>query len=607
MTLGYAIMNKIHILDETTINKIAAGEVIDRPASIVKELVENSLDAEANNIKIEIEDGGKRKIAIYDDGHGISRVDLPLALLRHATSKINSLEDIYATLSMGFRGEALASIRHVAEVKIISRKLDQDAYEIEANQDHVSELKPSARTTGTTIMVEYLFEKIPVRKKYLRSSTTEFSYIYDLVQKLALIYPEKNFVLIQDHKEVLNTNGLTDLNDLAVLFFGKELKGNLIKLDYEFTNFKCVGVVSNSLVSFSNKNKEIIAINKRIIKNMVIQKVISTCFQSVIPPKRFPLAIINLELPPKLIDVNIHPQKLDLKFLNSSFVFDNLLKVLRDALEINHGLKEEVDQGFINYYQDQEQAKFSTLGLFKPAVSREEAAAAERLYCSESKASISEDALLFEASNPQLRSNTFLAGQINETTKEALSKIEFFQIFNSFLVVNAWNAIWLIDQHAAHERLLFDYLRHKAKADFTKILLIPEVIELAPPHYDFIIKNLGVIKDLGFELDDFGSNQIVIREIPIWFNEVDLKDFFDNFIESLDEDKFTEMLEDNREKLHRKACKMAIKAGHKLSELEIRKLISDILNGKISLTCPHGRPFISKITKYDLEKMFSRR
>ncbi|MFA5879932.1 MAG: DNA mismatch repair endonuclease MutL, partial [Candidatus Margulisiibacteriota bacterium] len=498
-------MNKIHLLDEITINKIAAGEVIERPASIVKELVENSIDAKAKNIKIEIEDGGKRKIAIYDDGIGISKEDLPLALLRHATSKINSLDDIYKTVSMGFRGEALASIRHVAQIKIISSIENQEAYEIEADQEHVSPIKLTSRTCGTSIIVEHLFEKVPVRQKYLRSATTEFSYIYEIVQKMALIYPEKNFTLIQDQKEILNTCGLNSLKDLAILFFGKELKDNLINLDYELNNFQCSGIISNALVNFSNKNKEIIAINKRVIKNNVIQKVISLCFQNLIPSKRFPLAIININISPKLIDVNIHPQKLDLKFLNSSFIFDNLMKILNNALENNHKLKDEIDQNFLNYYQEQEKTKFSNLSL-------------------------SDQEKLIELHRKENQENTtqtlFDFDQINTTTfdvnQEQIAKFEFFQIFNSFLVINAWNSIWLIDQHAAHERLLFDHLKSQETAALTQLLLVPEIIDFEPHHHEFILKNLTYFKNLGFDLEDFGSNQIMIRALPFYLKDIKL-------------------------------------------------------------------------------------
>ncbi|MFC1617206.1 DNA mismatch repair endonuclease MutL, partial [Candidatus Margulisiibacteriota bacterium] len=292
---------KIKILDENTINKIAAGEVIERPASVIKELIENSLDAKASLVKIEIEDGGKRLIKITDNGQGISKEDLKLAPVRHATSKISKLDDIYNQVSMGFRGEALASICHVAKLTIISKTDGDNAYLITAAPE-ISTPSITNHAQGTSIIVQDLFSKIPVRKQYLKSAATEYSYIYENVKKFALLFPEIDFVLVNNGKEVLNTQGIKNQKEIIIYLFGKDIRADLIKIENKINNIEINGYISSPKLTFNNRGREIVAVNNRIIKNALISKVFYKCYEDLIPRGRFPLIVLKIETHPKTID-----------------------------------------------------------------------------------------------------------------------------------------------------------------------------------------------------------------------------------------------------------------------------------------------------------------
>ncbi len=576
--------NKIKLLDELTINRIAAGEVIERPSSIVKELVENSLDAKSENIKIEIEDGGKRRIIITDDGFGINKLDLPLAPLQFSTSKITQLDDIYNQNSMGFRGEALASIRYVARLKIISKTNDaENAYELEANPE-IGEIKITNRTPGTTVIVEDLFSKVPVRKKYLRSSNTEFSYIYDVVQKFSLIYPQKNFILYQDKKEILNTTGLNDLYNLILYFFGKDLKNHLININSEIKNLKINGIISKPEISFPNRNKEIISVNGRYIKNHVLQKVLTDIYRDLIPNRKFPLFILDIQIPPTLIDVNIHPQKLDIKFLDYSFIFDNLYKLLKSYLEERKILNEsELDPNFKSYLLTREEKiDFS----FEP----------EKLVLNNPSLFADFDSDSSKIPTADKENNYF-----------NMMSNKFFQIFNTYLIINAENELWLIDQHAAHERLIYQQIKNNQIKMPIIPLLIPEVIEFEVPHYQIIKDNITCFQKIFLSIEDFGINQLLIREIPKYLENVNLKNFLLELIDNLEKMPIDFLKDSKLESFEKTACKSAVKAKMKLTEFEIQELIKNIISSNIPLTCPHGRPFLIKITKDDLEKMFLRK
>jgi DNA mismatch repair protein MutL len=323
-------MTRIKILDAITVTQIAAGEVIDRPCSVVKELVENSIDAGATVIHVTLSDGGKREIKVTDNGHGISPEDLPLAPIRHATSKIHSFSDIYGIHSFGFRGEALASMAHVGELVIASKIADQPAYEIRARNHSISDLKPITHPCGTTIQVLDLFSFVPVRANFLKSSATEMSYCLDVLMQLAVLNPHIDFVLHHDqHRDVLNTTGISDPEILIQLLYSKESKGKLSKISCDYPPFHFQGYISNPTLTVSNKSKQVFAFNGRLIKNSTIQKAVSMAYKDYIPRDRFPLIFLNIVTDSKDVDVNVHPQKNDIKFLKPNFIFDSISKLIK--------------------------------------------------------------------------------------------------------------------------------------------------------------------------------------------------------------------------------------------------------------------------------------
>ena len=326
-------------LDSVTINKIAAGEVIDRPVSIVKELIENAIDAGADTISIDIQDGGKELIRITDNGKGFYKDDLSLAPIRHATSKIQSIDDVYNTMSFGFRGEALASICHCSFLTITSKQVDCSAYQITAHQDKISSIQHVSHPVGTTILVENLFHNIPVRQRFLKSAATELSYILDCCIQFSLIQPNINFIVQADGNEKLNTTGISNMYQLLIMHYGKNLKEKCVPVDETIGPLTFKGYVSNPTLTFSNRSKQILSVNKRLIKNSLLSKSITDSFRDLIPQRRFPLVILNITIESSLVDVNIHPQKNDIKFLNPGFLFDSLPKAISLAL---HSVQDHV-------------------------------------------------------------------------------------------------------------------------------------------------------------------------------------------------------------------------------------------------------------------------
>lgn len=570
----------IHLLDEATINKIAAGEVIERPASVVKELIDNSIDAGATQIRIEVEQGGLKSIRIIDNGAGISKEDLPLAPVRHATSKISRLEDIYAIDSMGFRGEALASICHVASLEIISKIASDDAYQIYANPQ-ISVPKPTNHTQGTTIFVQDLFQKLPVRRKFLKSPATEFTYIYEIVQRYALIYPQVDFVLVHNFQEVLNTTGISDLSQLVAVLFEKEVVPYLIAIDQTVDGISLKGVISSPQWTAVSRHYQVISINHRLIKNSVLHKAIQKSFEEVIPPKRFPLIVLNIDIAPNLIDINIHPQKTDVKFLNSGTIFDVVSLILKQkfSAEVKRQKFDDVCMPMLNEVGEQRQGGMG-----------------------------SETGFWHDGSKTELP--FFVKESVQPTEKNLLG--EYFQIFDTYLVFKTDDGIFVLDQHAAHERILYEKIKEKsAQALEQQLLLIPDIIELEPHYYLLALQAMDLLKQFQFDIDDFGNNQLIVRAIPMVFMGIRVGEFIKLFLESIQEIGFSKEVFQSHmaaqiENYQMSACKAAIKAGQTMHLAEIVRLMNDLVKAKTSYTCPHGRPLFAVISRHDLEKMFKR-
>ncbi len=595
-------MSNIKILDSVTITKIAAGEVIDRPVSIVKELIENSLDASATTIKINIEDGGKQTIKISDNGNGINKNELKLAVTQHATSKINRLDDIYNLFSFGFRGEALASITHVAKVSIISNT-GEGAYQIQAYEEKISVPEPTTHPQGTTITVNDLFFDIPVRRKFLKTKSTELSHITDIVIQFALIHPAVNFQLISDQEEIINTTGISDPELLVIHLYGKPLKNTLIPINTEIGPIKFNGLITMPTHTFSNRSKQLIAVNRRIVKSGILQKAITQSYRDLIPHQRHPLILLNLEINNADIDVNIHPQKHEVKFLNPGFIFDALPKAIRLSLQSHSNITNTVNQhppNSINNYPLPNQINQS---YTTPSISEN---ASQIIYDPLKTVTTRHDHSLPIQQETVIK-NTELP--FNDSTQR-ISR-NYIQIFNTYIIIEGINGeLWILDQHAVHERILYEAIKKdfENKTPSYQALLTPEIIELSISDYQQFEQYHHIFNKLGFTIEPYGPQQIAVRELPTALLQCNINNLINNLLVQLKEipDISLDLTLEMKETLQMKACQAAIKAGKTMAPTEVEALINNLLTCPSNYTCPHGRPLVIKFDQNKLAAMFKR-
>ena len=595
-------MPKIHALDSITIHKIAAGEVIDRPASIVKELIENSLDSGATRIIVEAHNGGKLYLKVTDNGCGISKEDLPLAPLPHTTSKLTSIEELSTLSSFGFRGEALASICHVADLTITSKTQPDQAYVIHAHQNHISDPQLTAHQDGTSIEVKDLFFNIPVRQKFLKSDATEISYIYDVVLQAALIIPEVEFVLSHNGKELINSTGLSTHVHRITKFFGKEFAPKLLPFDVVINTVRFQGVLGDPTLTFSNRSKQVLSVNKRLIKSALLQKAIQLGFKDLIPSDRFPLMILDISLDASLVDVNIHPQKQEVKFLETGRVFEAIPKVIHQCF--NQHLsppppeKSSLPINNFAYISSPSTMGINPLGAMTHHVS-EPYTAPTYTYPT------------FQAADFSPKTNTASALFSPETFREVQAEtFEYLQVYDTYLIVKTGQGTWILDQHAVHERVLYEKFKTQSRATHPPIqpLLISEVVDLTPDLFEIYKQEKEKLDNLGIETEEFGLQQVIIRGVPEVFTQTDMREWILSFLGQFKEGSLTpDKILLQKDDLQMMACKAAIKAGKKMSLAETKALIQDFLLSPSHYTCPHGRPLFIPLGKTELEKLFLRR
>ncbi len=601
-------------LDSVTINKIAAGEVIDRPASIVKELIENSLDAQANHIVIRIKDGGKELIEISDNGKGFHKDDLPIAPLRHTTSKISLVEDIYNTHTFGFRGEALASICHCAFLTISSKQKNASAFKLTAFKDSISDIQPTSHQNGTTISVEDLFHELPVRKKFLKSTATELSYIVDICLQFSLMHPHVSIILYSNDVEKINTTGVTSLKDLALLLYGKSLKDNCISVHQEIGPATFEGIISDPTLTFSNRQKQIISVNKRLIKNPLIYKSISESYRDLIAQRRFPLAILNIQIESSLVDVNIHPQKHDIKFINPGFIFDCIPKAITLSLQSSTQHIQPIHP-IINHMPEssstvQESSNNVVLSPYKIENK------ASSSYTSEDTNQYS--ALLKKQTSPDHFSSQNISANYTEKAlglfkpheTNAKTQLEFLQLLNTYIILKTPTGAYIIDQHAVHERILYEKIKDQyGTQQARQVLLVSEIVSVSLDLMEIFESEKKYFENLNFILEKFGQDQVVVREIPIHFQKASIGDLILSILLQLKEfpGSTRSLTLDQKEVLQRQACRAAIKAGQTLFPEEVEQLLRDFLKCPQNYTCPHGRPLFIFYDQSKFETLFLRK
>lgn len=591
-------MGNVVILDENTINKIAAGEVVDRPASIVKELVENSIDAKAKNITIEIKKGGIKQIIITDDGTGISSDDVLLAFERHATSKIRKEEDIQSILSMGFRGEALASIASIAKVTMKTRRLGESiGSELSVNAGKRSLLKEIPFNIGTTINVEDIFYNVPARYKFLRKDFTEAGYIEDIVTLLALAHPEISFKYINSGKLIFSTSGGTDLKSTIFNIFGKEVLENTLDVNYEYQKIKIEGVVGNPKISRSTRKNEMLFVNSRYVKNKTMTKALERAFEQNLNIGKFPFAILNIYVLPETIDVNVHPAKLEVKFEDENKVFEAVYHAVKNAIE--------------NFRRNT-----SPFAAVEDANKNDKENKNEKIKYLENVNNVEylkpkEGPVYYnEKSNVEIKD--ILNVYENVLKEDYKTKIDYKYIgsfLNTYILIEIAEKLYIIDQHAAHERLLYEKIKegYYSKNRETQMLILPTLVEFKHSEKELIEKNMEMFTLAGFVLEDFGDNAIKISGVPNTGYEINYQELFLDILDGLEGNTKTTAKEKEERFIETIACKAAVKANMKLTKEEHIVLINEMISLKDPFTCPHGRPTAYEISKYEIERRFSRK
>ena len=595
-------MGKIVLLDDLTINKIAAGEVIERPANVVKELVENSIDAGATKVSVEIKDGGKTLIKITDNGNGIALEDIPNALERHATSKINKIEDLEHTYTMGFRGEALASISSISTMTLITKTQEAETgAEIIAKAGNIIESREVASQTGTTIIVEELFFNTPVRYKFLKQDATEFRYIKEWLQKCAIANPNISIKLTNDNKFVFSTSGNGKLKDIIYQFYGKEISDNIIDVDYENNGIKVTGVIGNTRIAKDTRHNQLVYLNRRNIQNAVITNSADQAFKGSTGIGKYGFFILNLDMPADYYDVNVHPTKSEVRFKDEDTIYRTVYRAIKNAAlseeflgntEQSEKREEYVSNEFnflTNHFEKKEEAKPSIYNKYIKGIFERKG--------TKQQGSIEE---------PQEDNSKII-------TREEERKIKYKYLgilLQTYIVIEIDNEIYLIDQHAAHERMLYEKIKANYKSNIStnsQMLLFSEMVTLTHKELEFVKQNMELIKRTGYDIELFGENTIKINGIPdIEYRvKTNTKDMFLDVLDEIINNSRTASKDIEERFIATVACKAAVKAHMNLKPGEVDMLIQGLLTLQNPYTCPHGRPTTIKLSKEDLIKQLS--
>ncbi|BDR69674.1 DNA mismatch repair protein MutL [Clostridium tetani] len=618
-------MKRINILDECTFNKIAAGEVVERPFSVVKELVENSIDAEAKNITVEVKNGGQDLIKVSDNGVGIYADDIQKAFLPHATSKILNIDDIFSLNTMGFRGEALPSIASISKILLKSKPLSETSgKEIYMEGGNFISFNDMGMNTGTTIKVTDLFYNVPARLKFLKSPSRESSLISDIIQRLSLANPDIAFKLINNDKTVLNTYGSGNLEDAIRVIYGKKTLENISYFESHSDIISVYGYIGNAELSRGSRNNQSIFVNKRYIKSGLITAAIENAFKSFLTINKFPFFIIFIDIFPEYIDVNVHPTKTEIKFKEDKMVFSFVFKTVHESIkkslyeEFNEQIKEDVREDNKEIIKENPSLFQNVKKVQIPIDLKSATKDVERKSLVNpvlnNVSNVTQNTI--DKSIPVDKKEDFQEYKTNnittENVKDIIPKLPEMRIIgqfdNTYILAESFKNLYIIDQHAAHEKILFENYRDKIKKDEVKsqLLLQSIVLELDSEDFSYYVDNKELFYKTGFNIELFGENTINIREVPFIMGKPDINNLFMdiiNNIKAMGSGKTTEVKYDSIAML---ACKSAVKAHDKLSKEEMEALINDLRFAKDPFNCPHGRPTIIKITSLELEKKFKR-
>lgn len=646
----------IKVLSRETVDKIAAGEVIERPVSVVKELVENSIDAGATNIIIKIYDGGKRKISISDNGSGINREDVNLAFIKHSTSKIENVDDLYRIHTMGFRGEALASIKAISNVSLISKTEEEEIGSKISFFNGNKRIENISTNKGTSIIVEDIFYNIPARKKFLKKDTYESNLINDLLYKLAIANPAIGFKYMNNDKVIFDLFSNQSLYERINSLYGYDTAINMKEVNISSDKFKIRGYISNNLLYRSNKKNQLLYINNRTVRNETINKVINEAYKSTIPLNRFPVFFLFIDIDPSMLDVNIHPAKTEVKIQDMDellvLINSNLKRIINNDVELKIAFSDKKDEREeetklnivekdeeksndavkITYEEDINDTDNTNYAKSNDKIYDDEFTEDEINDLDENNADLpvfDDEEFINDINLLQDRNNNIKESKQNyeeflifdDETKEDNNKILMDDInildaykiegvlFNTFILLYDYNNdfVIMIDQHAAHERILYEEFTEKFKNSKVNSQFIEGVspVKLTVNEEETIKENMELLNKFGFTIDIYPDHNVVVRSMPIIFGGNYSLDLIKDIIGILDNEK-TNIYDYKVEKIMKYACKNAIKAGDKISNIEIDKLIEGLKKCKYPTTCPHGRPSMVILKKNMIEKMFFR-
>lgn len=617
-------MPDIKILDQNTINQIAAGEVIERPAAVVKELVENAIDAGSSAITIEIRDGGIPFIRITDNGRGIDKNDISLAFERHATSKIRTVEDLLSVRSLGFRGEALSSIAAVAQVECISKKTGQLTgfrYVIEGGEE--KGLEEIGCPEGTTFVIHNLFYNTPARKKFLKTPMTEAGYINDLVERLAISHPDISFKFLNNNQLKLTTSGNGSIKDIIYHIYGRDLAAKVLEARQEEGQFTLYGFIGKPVVSRGNRTYMNYFVNGRYIKSPVIAKAIEDAYKPYSMQHRYPFTVLLLSIPGDYIDVNVHPTKTEVRFANGEQVYEFLLSGLERTLKGENFITEvsfpepeanrlpekkkpeSIPEPFEKKRVEQLRRELP-LETFYVKESPSGYAAADPVRTSSFSHTSSGQKIVPKTEPAPIQETLFDSGLLPKEEKRTHRIIG--QLFQTYWMVEAEDKLYMIDQHAAHEKVLFEKLMTLFhKKDFLSQMVDPPIILTLNMSEEALLKeNLDILSQIGFEIEHFGGKEYSVRGVPADMLGLAQERLLIEFIDSFSIEGHKKNAEAILEKAASLSCKAAIKANHAMSFAEAETLIGQLLRLENPFHCPHGRPVIISMSKYEVEKLFKR-
>ena len=641
-------MAKIQLLDQKTIDNIAAGEVIERPASVVKELVENAVDANANAITVEIKDGGMTLIRVTDNGIGIPKDQVKTAFLRHATSKIRSVEDLLSVSSLGFRGEALSSISAVAQVELVTKTAESFSgvsYKIYGGEEEAFD--DIGAPDGTTFLVKNLFYNTPARRKFLKSATTEAGYVEQMMVHIALSHPEISFKFIHNNKNKIYTSGNGKVKDIIYHIYGRDVAGALIPVQAQSEDVKVTGFVAKPYVSRGNRNYESYFINGRYIKSSIIYKAIEEGYRTFTMKHRYPFVCLDFKINQELLDVNVHPTKMEIRFRNGREIYELVVDTVKEALlqkdlvqdvlretpkkkeqpktkevkkpepfEVNRRKEEtqKMDQTMKDFAKMRQSQTNQQGHRAKPEGMKQDRLKIESSQTAKKPTYAGLNYNTQKKEFPQYKTDELSSNQMTLREDPVFSvqarpdrKI-LGQLFKTYWLIEYEDQLFIMDQHAAHEKVNYERLmkNFKEKEIYSQRLEPPMVVTVSMMEAEALERYKDAFAGLGFTIESFGGNEYCIREVPANLYGIGERDLFMELLDAVSQENGTMDTEVIASKIATMACKMSIKGNQRVSLMEVEHLLDELMKLENPYQCPHGRPTIIKMSKYEIDKKFKR-